>query len=73
MIILQSSPSIIVMNLYLLSIQKAPFIIVRANPVALHLRFFIHDADADAGSKPNGPYKPDFRMKSLAITTTDLA
>ena len=28
MIILQNSPSIIVMNLYLLSIQKAPFIIV---------------------------------------------
>ena len=28
MIILQNSPSIIVMNLYLLGIQKAPFIIV---------------------------------------------
>ena len=31
------------------------FCILRASPMALHLHFFIQDADADAGSKPSGP------------------
>ena len=50
---------------------------VRASLVALHLhlhlRFFIRDAYADAGSKPSGPCKLDFGMNFLAGTTVDPA
>ena len=46
MIILQNSPSIIVMNTYLLSIQKAPFIVSAQNEdLYVELRLKRHSND----------------------------
>ena len=50
---------------------------LKASAVALHLHLhpscFIRDADVDGGWKPNGPWKLDFGMKSLARTIADPA